>query len=122
MRLKNHEEQVLAVESFVPGVRDARDRNGRMRDHPRQGAPRARRRRRGERIPLRAADSLRRLPHLDPGTPWAGQKLGTHGYYYRPSEKNGIGYACRAGHVDIMHVRIAADWTAYLPAKATSTS
>jgi len=48
------------------------------------------------------------------GTPWAGQKLGTHGYYYRPSEKNGIGYACRAGHVDIMHVRIAADWTAYL--------
>ena len=48
------------------------------------------------------------------GTPWAGPKLGTHGYYYRASEKNGIAYACRAGHVDIMHVRIAADWTAYL--------
>jgi hypothetical protein len=48
------------------------------------------------------------------GTPWAGEKLGTHGYYFRPSEKNGIAYACRAGHVDIMHVRIAADWTAYL--------
>ena len=48
------------------------------------------------------------------GTPWAGAKLGTHGYYFRLSEKNGIAYACRAGHVDIMHVRIAADWTAYL--------
>jgi len=48
------------------------------------------------------------------GTPWAGRKLGTHGYYWRLTEKNGIAYACRAGHVDIMHVRIAADWTAYL--------
>lgn len=48
------------------------------------------------------------------GTPWAGPELGTHGYYFRLSEKNGIAYACRAGHVDIMHVRIAADWTAYL--------
>jgi len=48
------------------------------------------------------------------GTPWAGEKLGTHGYYFRPSEKNGIAYTCRGGHIDIMHVRIAADWTAYL--------
>ncbi len=48
------------------------------------------------------------------GTPWAGEKLGTHGYYFRLSEKNGIAYACQGGHVDIMHVRIAADWTAYL--------
>jgi hypothetical protein len=48
------------------------------------------------------------------GTPWAGPKLGTHGYYYRFSEKSGIAYTCRAGHVDIMHARIAADWTAYL--------
>ncbi len=48
------------------------------------------------------------------GTRWAGEKLGTHGYYFRLSEKNGIAYACRVGHVDIMHVRIAADWTAYL--------
>src|SRR5512139_4039149 len=48
------------------------------------------------------------------GTPWAGEKLGTHGYYFRPSERNGIAYTCRGGHIDIMHVRIAADWTAYL--------
>jgi hypothetical protein len=48
------------------------------------------------------------------GTPWAGPKLGTHGYYMRFSEKDGIAYTCRGGHIDIMHVRIAADWTAYL--------
>jgi hypothetical protein len=48
------------------------------------------------------------------GTPWAGSELGTHGYYFRLSEKNGIAYTCRGGHIDIMHVRIAADWTAYL--------
>jgi hypothetical protein len=48
------------------------------------------------------------------GTPWAGPELGTHGYYMRFSEKNGIAYTCRGGHIDIMHVRIAADWTAYL--------
>lgn len=52
------------------------------------------------------------------GTPWAGEKLGTHGYYFRPSEKNGIAYTCRGGHIDIMHVRIAADWTAYLAGKS----
>jgi len=52
------------------------------------------------------------------GTPWAGQDLGTHGYYFRLSEKNGIACACRAGHVDIMHVRIAADWTAYLASRS----
>ncbi len=52
------------------------------------------------------------------GTPWAGPKLGNHGYYYRFSEKNGIACTCRAGHVDIMHVRIAADWTAYLTGKS----
>ena len=52
------------------------------------------------------------------GTAWAGEKLGTHGYYFRPSEKNGIAYTCRGGHIDIMHVRIAADWTAYLAAES----
>ncbi|NLZ04323.1 MAG: DUF4056 domain-containing protein [Phycisphaerae bacterium] len=52
------------------------------------------------------------------GTPWAGEDLGTHGYYFRLSEKNGIACACRAGHVDIMHVRIAADWTAYLASRS----
>jgi hypothetical protein len=52
------------------------------------------------------------------GTAWAGEKLGTHGYYFRLSEKNGIAYTCRGGHIDIMHVRIAADWTAYLAAES----
>lgn len=50
------------------------------------------------------------------GTPWLGQNLGTHGYYYRPSEKDGIVYTCRAGHVDVAHLRIGVDWTAYLAA------
>ncbi|MCX5643674.1 MAG: DUF4056 domain-containing protein [Phycisphaerae bacterium] len=48
------------------------------------------------------------------GTPWLGQDLGVHGYYYRPMERDGIAYACRGGHVDIAHLRIATDWTAYL--------
>jgi len=52
------------------------------------------------------------------GTTWAGEELGTHGYYFRLSEKNGIAYTCRGGHIDIMHVRIAADWTAYLAAES----
>ena len=50
------------------------------------------------------------------GTPWLGQNLGTHGYYYRTSEKDGIVYTCRGGHIDIAHLRIAVDWTAYLTA------
>jgi hypothetical protein len=50
------------------------------------------------------------------GTPWLGQNLGTHGYYYTPWEKDGIVYTCRAGHVDIAHLRIGVDWTAYLAA------
>ena len=48
------------------------------------------------------------------GTPWLGQNLGVHGYYYRPTEKDGIVYTCRGGHIDIAHLRIATDWTAYL--------
>lgn len=51
------------------------------------------------------------------GLPFLGPNLGTHGYYYRPSEKDGIVYTCRGGHIDIAHLRIAADWTAYLAAK-----
>lgn len=52
------------------------------------------------------------------GTPWLGREMGTHGYYFRLSEKNGIAYTCRGGHIDTMHLRIAADWTAYLAAKS----
>ncbi len=51
------------------------------------------------------------------GTPFLGRKLGTHGYYWHPFEKNGIVYTCKAGHVDIIHLRIAADWTAHLTAR-----
>ncbi len=40
--------------------------------------------------------------------------LGEHGYRFKLSEKNGIIYTCKAGHIDLVHVRIAADWTAYL--------
>lgn len=43
-------------------------------------------------------------------------QLGTHGYRFDLKEKNGIVYTCKAGHVDISHVREAADWTAYLAA------
>jgi hypothetical protein len=51
------------------------------------------------------------------GTPWLGPDLGRHGYYYRPAEKDGIVYTCRGGHIDISHLRIAVDWTAYLAAE-----
>jgi len=52
------------------------------------------------------------------GAPFLGEDLGTHGYYLRLSEKNGIAYTCRGGHIDTTHLRIAADWTAYLAAKS----
>lgn len=42
--------------------------------------------------------------------------LGPHSYRLEWHEKNGIVYTCKAGHVDISHVREAADWTAYLAA------
>jgi hypothetical protein len=42
--------------------------------------------------------------------------LGPHRYRYAWSEQNGIIYTCRAGHIDIAHLRKAADWTAYLAA------
>lgn len=43
--------------------------------------------------------------------------LGRHGYIPNGSEKNGIAYTCKAGHIDITHLRKAADWTAYLATK-----
>jgi hypothetical protein len=52
------------------------------------------------------------------GTPLVGSDLGQHAYYWSPAEKDGIAYTCRAGHVDIIHLRIAADWTAYLTAES----
>jgi hypothetical protein len=44
-------------------------------------------------------------------------RLGTHGYGSGRHESNGIVYTCRGGHIDIAHVRKAADWTAYLAAR-----
>ena len=44
--------------------------------------------------------------------------LGTHHYDNGKGEKNGIIYTCKAGHIDLPHVRKAADWTAYLAEEA----
>jgi hypothetical protein len=57
-------------------------------------------------------------PSSNIGTFFKGLELGKHGYNFRLSEKNGVAYTCRGGHIDIIHVRIAADWTAYLAAAA----
>jgi hypothetical protein len=46
------------------------------------------------------------------------EHLGSHRYKFSPVEKNGIVYTCNAGHIDITHVRIAADWTEYLAIKS----
>ncbi len=51
------------------------------------------------------------------GTPFVGPNLGTHSYHLTLAEKDGVAYTCRGGHVDVIHVRIAADWTAYLIAE-----
>ena len=53
-----------------------------------------------------------------PRAPFIGGDLGEHGYHFRLAEKNGIAYTCRGGHIDTMHVRIAADWTAFLAARS----
>ena len=44
-------------------------------------------------------------------------KLGSHSYYFTPFEQNGIVYTCKAGHIDIAHVRWNADYTRYLTKK-----
>jgi hypothetical protein len=56
------------------------------------------------------AAAIPRAPFLD--------EFGKHSYYLGLSEKNGIAYTCRGGHIDTMHLRIAADWTAYLAARS----
>ncbi len=40
--------------------------------------------------------------------------LGVHGYRSNLEERGGIVYTCRGGHIDVTHVRKAADWAAYL--------
>jgi hypothetical protein len=52
------------------------------------------------------------------GTNFLGlEDLGQHSYRPDLSEKNGIIYTCKAGHIDIAHVRKLIDWTAFLAAK-----
>jgi hypothetical protein len=46
--------------------------------------------------------------------------LGKHSYRYSLSEGGGIAYTCRGGHVDLDHLRIAADYTKYLSQKSYS--
>ncbi len=45
------------------------------------------------------------------------EELGRHTYRFSLSEKNGILYTCKAGHIDTAHLRKAADWTAFIAAK-----
>ena len=53
-----------------------------------------------------------------PGTRFiSSDKIGKHSYGFNPFEKNGITYACRGGHIDIAHLRIAADNTKYMSEK-----
>ena len=52
------------------------------------------------------------------GKQFIGGDLGTHGYYYRSAENNGVAYTARGGHIDTTHLRVAADWTAFLAAKS----
>ena len=44
------------------------------------------------------------------------EELGQHTYKFGLSEENGIVYTCGGGHIDIAHLRKAADWTAYIAA------
>jgi hypothetical protein len=56
-------------------------------------------------------------PSTNIGTFFKGLDLGAHGYCFTLAEKDGVAYTCRGGTIDIIHVRIAADWTAYLAAE-----
>jgi hypothetical protein len=50
-----------------------------------------------------------------PGTNFLGiDDLGKHCYGSFLFEHNGIAYTCRGGHIDIAHLRIAADYVKYL--------
>jgi len=57
-------------------------------------------------------------PSSNIGTFFIGPNLGRHGFCFNLSEKDGVAYTCRGGHIDVIHVRISADWTAYLTAVA----
>ncbi len=61
-------------------------------------------------------------PTTTPGTSFPDPyNLGSHSYYAGLgilSEKNGIVYTCRGGSIDIVHLRISADYTRYLADKS----
>lgn len=54
------------------------------------------------------------LPTPPPGPRFSDpNNLGKHSYYFNPFEKNGILYTCKAGHIDLTHLRWDADYTRY---------
>ncbi len=53
-----------------------------------------------------------------PGMTFLGRDLGSHNYHQPFFEKNGIVYTCQGGHIDLVHLRNAADWTSYLAAQS----
>jgi hypothetical protein len=62
------------------------------------------------------------LPTSTFGVPFADpNNLGTHSYSFNPFEKGGIVYTCKAGHIDIDHVRGSADLTRYFTKKTRET-
>ena len=62
------------------------------------------------------------LATATPGTRFLDpNSLGTHSYGYNPFEVNGIVYTCKAGHIDITHLRWNADYTRYLAKRIKQT-
>ncbi len=65
---------------------------------------------------------LGNLPTPPPGPRFYDpDSLGEHSYRFNPFEKNGIVYTCKAGHLDIAHIRSNADHTRYLIKKTHKT-
>lgn len=57
-------------------------------------------------------------PTSTPGSRFvSANRLGKHSYGFGLSEKNGITYTCKGGHIDIAHLRIGADNTRYIANK-----
>jgi len=71
----------------------------------------------GQRVIRRPRARIGRYASPTVGTYFADPRyLGEHGYYNGALENLGILYTCKAGHIDLAHVRKAADCTAYLAA------
>ena len=62
------------------------------------------------------------LPTSTPGSNFLDpNKLGKHHYNFSPFERGGIVYTCKAGHIDVTHLRLNADYTKYLINKTRQT-